>query len=224
MIRHSLMDARCQYEIARAIVKKAGLNPEDVYLTPSTLRLELQLLTTKAQYIFGVTTVNNGPAGTLFNTEVRLNQQDSFITSEIQLALGEPSSTTDATWPDHFYPSPAVFSGAGEAAALEVVYKSQLKITVNNKVVMPTLHTGRFRNVPFAQQVAAAANQNGIARDQADHSVDGMMVEVPSVVLIGSSNNLVEIDFPNAPAAVGANTRLVLMFHGLLAQNSTIIT
>jgi hypothetical protein len=224
MIRHSVMDDRIQYEIARAIVKKAGLNPDDVYLTPSTLRFELQLLTTKAQYIFGITTVNNGPAGSLFNTEVRLNQQDSFITSYLQLAIGEPSSAIDATWPDHFYPSPAVFAGVGESSALEIVYKSQLKITVNNKVVLPTLHTGRFRNVPFAQQVAAAANQNGIARDMADHSADGMLTEVPSIVLIGSSNNLVEIDMPNAPAVVGANTRIVLMAHGLLAQNSTIIT
>ena len=219
-----MMDARLQYEMARAIVKKAGLDPEVVQLTQSTIRLEQALSTTNTMYTFGVLVNDNGPAGTKFASEIRLNQQDSLIVSEIGVYLGEAPSVTSSQYQDHTYPSPAVFSTSTEAAGLELIYKSQLKITVNNKVLIPSLQLGRFRLVPQSQQVAAATNQNGIAYDQVDMSSDGLMINAPSIVLIGSSNNLVQVQLPSALPAVGTSTRLILEFRGLLAINSTIIT
>lgn len=222
--RNSMMDARLQYEMAQKIVIAAGLDPKTVQLTQSTVRLEQALSISNTMYTFAVTNVDNGPAGTKFPSEIRLNQQDSLIVSEIGVYLGEAPSATSSQYADHTYPSPAVFSTANEASGLELIYKSQLKITVNNKVLIPSLQLGRFRLVPQSQQVAAAANQNGIANDQVNMTSDGIMINAPSIVLIGSSNNLVQVQIPSALPAVGTSTRLILEFRGLLAINSTIIT
>lgn len=218
------MDMRLIYKEAVEICQKAGVNPHDAGLTDSCLRLEQQLLTTKTQYQFAVLTNNNGPSNTLFNTEVRLNQQDSFISYALNFYLGEPASATDTTFIDYTYPSPTVFATVGETAALGTVYKSYMKITINNVVKIPTLHMGRFWFVPATQKATAAANQNGIFDDTRDGSTDGSMMLTGLLTFIGSKNNLIEFFMPSALAAVGANTRMIQEWRGLLAQNSTIIT
>lgn len=225
--RISQMDARLVYQTGQAIVQKAGLSLSVVFLTQSTLRFEQLLILNRTQYIWGVLTSdlgsNNLPPT---NTEVRLRQQDSFITSNVAFRLGEPLTAVDATYVDTTYPSPAIFVAAGEAAALEVLYKGQIKLTVNGTVIVPTLHTGRFRRVPYAQKVAAAANQNGIAYDSIDQATDGIMICEPNLVLIGSKGNLLETSYPAGVTVIAAAgfTRMIFEFRGLLAQNSTIIT
>lgn len=215
--------ARMEYQNALKIVSDAGLDPAKVKLTQNTIRLEQQLSLTKSVYQFAVLDNNNGPSGTLFNTEVRLTQQDSHITSQISVFLGSPASAVDTTFIDCTYPSPAVFAGAGVAAAYETIYKSKLKITVNNDVKVTGLHLGRFRSVPQSQRVVAAANQNGIARDQVDMSTDSGMSNQPNVILVGSKGTIIEVFLPAALTAVGAFDRLIIEFRGHLAQNSTII-
>jgi hypothetical protein len=221
------MDARLVYMTGQGIVTKAGLLLATVYLTQSTLRLEQALIIGRTQYTFGVLTSDLGSANSQpTTTEVRLRQQDSFITSNIAFRLGEPSSLSDATYVDTSYPSPAIFNAAGEAAALEILYKGQLKATINGTVVIPTLHMGRFRFVPVTQKVTAAANQNGIAYDAMDNSSDGVMIMEPNVVLIGSKGNIIEINLPSGVTVIGTAgfTRMIQEYRGLLAQNSTIIT
>lgn len=218
------MDMRLIYKEAVQICTSANVDPKAAGLTDSTLRLEQQLALNKSQYTFPVTTVSNGPANTLFNTEVRLNQQDSFISYALQMYLGEPASLLDATYIDYTYPSPTVFVTGGEPAALETLYKAYMKVTVNNVVKIPTLHMGRLYFVPFAQKATAAANQNGIANDTRDGSTDGGMLLSGLLTFIGSKNNLIEVNLPAALAVVGTFTRIILEWRGLLAQNSTIIT
>ena len=215
---------RLIYKEAVDICTKAGVNPYNAGLTDSTLRLEQQLLTTKSNYQFAVLVNDNGPSGTKFNTEVRLNQQDSFIAYQLNFFIGEPSSSSDATFIDYTYPSPTVFATAGEAAALGTLYKGSLRIVINNVVKVPTLHMGRFYFVPQSQKATAAANQNGIAADQRDGSTDGSMVLTGLLTFIGSKNNEILLGLPATMAAIGANTRAILEWRGLLAQNSTIIT
>jgi hypothetical protein len=176
----------------------------------------------KTQYTWGVLVNNNGPAGTQFPTEVRLNQQDVFITSELCYFIAAAASDTDAAIIPHTYPSPVVF--AGHSANYELLYNGQLMITVNNRVITPTLFTSRFRVVPQSQQATAAANQNGIAQDQIDMSTDGSMPTGPSFLLIGSKNNLIQMTIPAGLTAVGTSDRIILEFRGHLAQNATIIT
>jgi hypothetical protein len=224
--RISQMDARLVYKTGCDIVTKAGLSLTTVMLTQSTLRLEQPLIVGRTQYTFGVLTSDLGSNNTQpTNTEVRLRQQDSFITSNIAYRLAEPASLSDTTYVDSTYPSPAIFNAAGEAAALETLYKAQLKITVNGTVVVPTLHLGRFRKVPVTQKVTAAANQNGIAYDAYDGATDGIMICEPNIVLIGSKGNIIETNMPSGVTVIGTAgfTRHLFEFRGLLAQNSTII-
>lgn len=225
-VRTDQLSARAVYLNALQICRDAKVDPVAAALTQSTLRSEILLSTGQTHYQFGVTVLdpgynNNGA----FNTEIRLGQQNSFIVSQIAFFLAEPASATDASYIDYAYPNPSVFSASNEAQALWTLYKSYLKITVNNVVKVPSLHLGRFSNVPQSQKVAAAANQNGIGNDQRDGSTDATMVCEPNLVLIGSKANLVELFMPAALAAVGTGgfTRAIIEWRGILAQNSTII-
>lgn len=225
--RLSSMDARLVYMTGCGIVQKAGLSLTTVKLTQSTLRLEQALIVGRTQYTFGVLTSDLGSNNSQpTNTEVRLRQQDSFITSNLAYRLAEPASVADTTYVDTTYPSPTIFAAAGEAAALETLYKGQLRVTVNGEVILPTLHMGRFRFVPTTQKQTGAANANAIAYDAIDNSSDGVMIMEPNLVLIGSKGNIIEINLPTGVAVIGTAgfTRHVQEYRGLLAQNSTIIT
>jgi hypothetical protein len=225
--RISQMDARLVYKTGCDIVLKAKLSLDVVMLTQSTLRLEQALILGRTQYTFGVLTSDLGSANSQpTNTEVRLKQQDSFITSNIAYRLAEPSSVSDTTYIDCTYPSPTIFNASGEAAALETLFKGQLRVTVNGVVVLPTLHMGRFRLAPVTQKQTGAANANAIAYDAINGATDGIMICEPNIVLIGSKGNIIEINLPVGVAVIGTSgfTRHILEWRGLLAQNSTIIT
>jgi hypothetical protein len=221
---NSQANARLVFENAQRIITGAKLTLDVTKLTNSDLRLEQQAATNKTQYQFPVLVNNNGPANTLFNTEIRLNQQDSFVASAWGFFISKPSSATDATYILHTYPSPLTFSTTGVAAAAETLYNSIFQISVNNDIVMPVMSTRRFRAVPQSQAVAAAANQNGVAYDQIDLSSDGFMVVEPLILFIGSKNTVITLSLPAAMAVVETNQRLHVIFEGVLAQNSTIIT
>lgn len=222
---NSSINTRLVYQNALGLLRQYGIDPNSAKLTQSDLVLE-QALTTNTLMTFAILNNNNGPSGTQFNTEVRLTQQDSFIVAQMGLFIGVPASATDASIIWHTYPSPAIFTAAGSPLAMETIYNSKLKITVNNDVVMPVYHLGKHRAVPQSQQVAATANQNGIAQDQIDMSSDGFMAIEPNILLIGSKNSIIELFMPSAiaSAAITANTRVRLWFRGLLAQNSTSLT
>lgn len=227
--QNSTVNSRLVFENASLMLADAGLNIQDSVLTQSDLILEQQLATGLTQYQFPVLNNQNGPSNTLFNTEIRLNQQDSFVASAWGAFLLKAATPVDATMIAHTYPSPAVFSGGGVAAALETIYNSYCKITVNNQVILPVWHLSRHRSVPQSQQVAAAAGvYPGIAQDQIDLSSDGFYPMEPNVVFIGSKNYVIQVILPAALAAVdGTGTpsdRLRLHYRGVLAQNSTIIT
>jgi len=221
---NSTINARYVYENARNIMTAAGVDATDAVLTQSDLRLEQQMATNKTIYQFAILDNNNGPSGTLFNTEIRLTQQDAFVAAAWGFYLGKPASAVDATFILHTYPSPAVFSTSGVAAAAETLYNSRIAIMVNNKNILPVVSTRRFRMVPQSQQVAAATNQNGIAQDQIDMSSDGMVPAEPNLVLIGSKGTIITLQLPAALAVVETFQRSALMFEGVLAQNVTVIT
>jgi hypothetical protein len=222
-LQNSQINARMIFQNALQVIKDANLTLDVTKCTISTLRLEQQIVTTRTSYQFPVLSNNNGPAGTLFNTEIRLNQQDSFVCAIWGFFLAAPASLIDTTFQLHTYPSPLTFT-AGSAAAAETLYNSIIQISISNTIVLPVLSTARFRAVPQSQQVAAAANQNGIAYDQIDTSSDGQIPVEPNVLFIGSKNTLINLTLPAALAAVMAFQRGVMLFSGVLAQNSTIIT
>jgi hypothetical protein len=227
--QNSSVNSRLVFENAASIMQGAGLNLNDAILTQSDLVLEQLLAVGLTSYTFPVLQNDISPNGAQrFNTEIRLTQQDSFVASSCGMFLIRAATPVDATLIAHTYPSPAVFSGAGVAAALETLYNSYMKIVVNNQVIVPVWHLSRHRMVPQSQQVAAGANQNGIAQDQIDLSSDGFFPMEPNVIIIGSKGTVITITLPQALAAVdGTGTpsdRVRLHFRGVLGQNTTIIT
>ena len=216
--------ARMLYAQALDLVVLSGLSPTATKLTQSDIVLEQQLFVNITNYTFPVLNNVQAPSGSLFNTEIRLTQQDSLIVGAWGFFLLEPSSASDATFVPHTYPNPAVFSTGGEAAALMTCYNSPCQVKVNNDVVYPVWHLSRNYLVPQSQKVAAAANQNGIGNDQIDLSSDGFFPVEPNLVLVGSKGYVVTMNLVAALAAVGSFTRARIHYRGLLAQNSTIIT
>jgi hypothetical protein len=217
--------ARMLYENAAKICTDAGLDLKVVKLTQSDLVLEQQI-NTLTNYTFAILQNDNGPAGTLFNTELRLVQQDSLIAGAWGFFLLEPLAVNDATLIAHTYPNPVAFAAGGEALALETLYNSVTKITVNKDVVGFNWHMSRHRLVPQSQKATAAANQNGIGNDQIDLSSDGFFPVEPNIIFIGSKGSLIELKLPAPVAVIGAAgfTRMRMHYRGLLAQNSTIIS
>lgn len=218
--------ARLVYENALAIVIAAGLDPAVVKLTQSDLILEQQLFVNNNQYQFPVLNNQSGPAGgSIFNTEIRLNQQDSFIVSSWGFFLLKPTSATDATFVAQTYGNPQVFTTANAASAAETLYNSYAKIAVNNDIVFPIWHLSRNRLVPQTQQAPLIAGvANAIPYSQIDLSSDGFMPVEPNLVIIGSKNTVITITLPATLAAVETFERARIHFRGLLVQNSTIIT
>ena len=226
MNQQSTVNARFVYENALKICAEFNINVQNAVLTMSDLILEQQLSTTLTQYTFPVLTNDNGPSGTRFNTEQRLQQQDVFIASSWGIFLAEPTAVNDATFIVHTYPNPVAFANGGESAALEIIYNSYCKIAVNNTVILPYWSLSRHRFVPQTQKTTAAANVNGNAYDQIDLSQDGFHPVEPNILFVGSKGYQIQVILPEGLAAIGAAgfTRLRIHYRGVLAQNATIIT
>jgi hypothetical protein len=224
MNQQSTVNARFVYENALKVCAEFNINVANAVLTMSDIILEQALSTTLTQYTFPVLSNDNGPSGTRFNTEQRLQQQDVFIASSWGVFLEEPTSASDASYILHTYPNPVAFSTTGEAAALEVIYNSYCKIAVNNTVILPYWSLSRHRYVPQTQKTTAAANVNGNANDQIDLSQDGFHPVEPNILFVGSKGYQIQVILPEGLAALGDFTRLRIHYRGVLAQNSTIIT
>jgi hypothetical protein len=225
MNQQSTVNARYVYENALKILASFNISAASAKLTQSDLILEQQLLTTLTAYIFPVLTNDNGPSGSRFNTEIRLTQQDTFIASSWGFFLLNPASTTDATFIAQTYPNAQVFTTGGLSAALEVLYNSICKITVNNDVILPVWSLSRHRYVPQTQQTPTITGvENGNPYAQIDLSQDGFLPVEPNILFVGSKGYQVQMILPSALTVASANMRARIHYRGLLAQNTTIIT
>lgn len=226
MNTQNTVTARLVYESGLKMVQTAGLDPDQAKLTQSDLVLEQQLLTTSTLYQFPVLNNQNGNQGnTIFNTEVRLNQQDVFVSSAWGFFIMKPTSATDTTFVAQTYPNPQVFTTGGVSAAAETLYNSIAQIKVNNDVVYPVWHLSRHRMVPQTQQAPLIAGvENAIPYSQIDLSSDGFFPMEPNLYIIGSKNTVITGQLPANLSAVETFMRARMHFRGLLAQNATIIT
>jgi hypothetical protein len=64
----------------------------------------------------------------------------------------------------------------------------------------------------------------GSPGDQVRGAEDGMVTMEPNILLVGSKGYLPEIVLKSALASAAANLRAVLIFRGVLAQNSTSVS
>ena len=216
------MNQRLVYRNAYRAMQRAGVNPAQAVLSQSYLRLERVAATGVTNYQFGVL-VNDQPGGsTIRPSEQRLNLQDSFFVSSIQLFVYNTTNATDTDAVFRTYPNPRVFSTAGADKALYQLYNGVLSLTVNNRVITPSWDLYRHLNVPQTQQTTAPVAA-GISLDQIEGNNYGEYACEPNWVLIGSKNNNLTINLPNAISTLQASstTVITLMLRGVLAQNST---
>jgi hypothetical protein len=224
MTQQNTVNSRLVYENAKKNLEMAQVSTAHAKLTQSFLRLENQLTTTATKFVFPVLNNQNNAAGTIFNTEQRLNQQDSFVGAMWGVFLSKPSSNTDATFILHTYPNAQVFTTANVASAAETIYNSFFQLSVNNDIILPAWDVSRHRSVPFTQAGVGITAQTIFPIDQIDLGSEGFYPVEPNIVFIGSKNSVLTLLMPAALAAVETFQRISVIFRGVLAQNSTIIT
>jgi len=229
------VSARMSFDIAKNVLYKAWIESfgndaracqnwvDGRKLSQSEIRCEVTLNTTNTNFTFGVTQGQPNTTNVQFPTEKRLNLQDSLIVAEYGIFVGLPASNTDTNWPLKTYGNPNVFTTAGSFAALDGAFYAAggFQMTVNNDTIIP--YRGLFNHYyrPQTQQIAAIAV--GAVGDQLRGAEDAMITQEPNLLLVGSKNYVPQLVLPAALAAVTAGTRAVLIFRGVLAQNSTVI-
>lgn len=191
-------------------------------LSQHEVRLEVGLNTINNRFVFGVTPNQSNTTGVIFPTENRLMLQDSLIVSEYGIFTAQASSTTDATFTLNTYGNTQVFAAA-DAAALDGTFYSNgyFNTKVNNDVVIP--YRGLFNHWYKPQTQQTAPIGAGSPKDQLRGAEDAFVTQEPNLLLIGSKNYVPEIVLPAALASAAPNLRAVLIYRGVLAQNSTVI-
>jgi hypothetical protein len=216
------LGSRMAYDKAKEAINNAGFSAGQAVLSQGYIRTEVALSTTKTSYQFPIL-VNDNINGTSFNTSNLLNLQDAFYVSSFGLFFAKPSSSTDTTFQLVTYPNANIFSTANTASSLYTWYNSSLQLVVNNRQIIPSYDLYRHYSVP-QQQTTSNADYLSSAisyKDQQDGGVSGFYPVEPGWVLVGSKNNTLTVNLPQAMTAVESNSRAILVFRGHLAQNVT---
>lgn len=208
----SQIGQRLVFQNAKAAIKRAGLSSASAVLSQSYLRFEAPLSTGTTNYKFDV--LVNESVNPSYTTQFKLNLQDAFVASEIGIFVAKPSSATDTTFQLCTYPNSVIFSGAGTAAALYTLYQGNLQLLVNQRQILTGWDAYRHYSVPQTQDSATTI-------DQQDGSASGFFPVEPNIVFVGSKKNDLTLNLPAALAAVEANSRVVVIMRGILAQSVT---
>lgn len=224
--------ARMSFDIARQLLYDAWIETfrfdaascmkwvNDRKLSQHEIRLEVELNTTNNRFVFGMTANQSNSTNVIFPTENRLTLQDTLIASEYAIYVAQPSSRTDTSFTLQTYGNTQVFAAA-DAAALDGTFYSNgfLTTKVNNDVIIP--YRGLFNHWYKPQTQQTAALGPGAPKDQLRGAEDGFVTQEPNLLLVGSKNYQPEIVLPGAMASAASFLRAILIYRGVLAQNST---
>jgi hypothetical protein len=215
------MGQRMVFENAKALINSLGYSAAHAKLTQSFLRSEVALSTSVANYHIPVL-VNDTQNGSVRVNEKRLNLQDIFITTEIDILIGIGAATaTDAKL--YSYPNPNVFSTSGAAAALYSLYNGYLNLTINNEQLLPAWSVLRHLFVPQTQGGVGITAQTIFPIDQINFGEDAAYPVEPGIVMNGAANINLNLTANGAPAAIQANSFICVIQRGILCQNVTTV-
>jgi hypothetical protein len=190
-------------------------------LSQGEIRLEVELNTTNNSFVFGVTPNQVNSSNVTFITETRLNLQDSLIANEYGIFVCKPASRTDTGFLLRTYGNTQDFPTGASALDSTFYSNGSFQVKCNNDVVVPYRGLLNHWYKPQTQQTAALGAAS--PGDQIRGAEDGFITDEPNILLIGSKNYVPVINLVSNLAAVDANTRAVLIFRGINAQNSTVI-
>jgi|SRR5690606_11943644 len=193
---------------------------DSLKFSQTEIRLEVGLTTNATQFKFALTGNQQNSSGLVFLTENRLDLQDSFICNEYGVFVAQTSGQNDTAFKLRTYGNLDTFAAA-DAAALDSTFYSNgaLRILCNKDVIMP--YRGLFNHWYKPQTQQTAALGVGSPDDQIRGAEDGMITCEPNILLIGSKGYDISIDLKTNLASAAANLRAVIIFRGILAQNST---
>lgn len=221
MSKFTTLGQREIFDNARALLSVNGYNVVQAKLTQSQLRSEAAMSASVTRFHMPIL-INDSQNGNAFNTEKRLQLQDVFIVSAIALAVAKPASATDGMFDLFTYGNSTVFSASNTAASVKGAYANgNLSMIVDNDQVLPYLPTNLLYRAPITQQGANVGyTTSGVnLTDSRDGSNDGIFQIEPNFILSGNAQIDVSLNLPAALTAVETNSRFVLLFYGLLAQN-----
>lgn len=190
-------------------------------LSQSEIRLEVELNTNNNIFSFGVTPQQNNSTNVVFKTENRLNLQDTLVVSEYGIYVGRPSSQTAADFQLRTYGNTIDFPTGAAELDTKFFNNAYFQIKANNDVIIP--YRGLFNHLYRGQTQETAPLGAGSPDDQIRGAEDGQITMEPNMLLIGSKNYVPQIVLPTNLTAVDTFTRAVIIFRGILAQNSTVV-
>jgi hypothetical protein len=217
---------------------KGGIMKEAGYKMPTTLsrsklRFEFNLSNsnTAMQTVFtaGVNSAVSMASSPANATELILMRNNNFHAFAMRVTLEKQVSATPGisvprTWPDlNDFPDvagPPAFTNAH----LYLVYKGLFALTVDSKVVIPSMSLAPFLNIPIAQGKPAAANLQNYIQSQFNEEMGAQALE-PLVHILGNKTNVGALTFPQITSlawesqTAGQSHNLVLEFEGFLADN-----
>lgn len=164
--------------------------------------------------------------------ERRLNITDRFSVKDMAICVSKAGTTVVATQAEisvstpSTYPNLNVFAGAGEAAALQMVYNGFASITIDSTVYYQAYDLRRFYRVPTSQigtAVSSIAVQGVLNNDGWDNLNYCFSPVSTDFEFSGSGNNQLSVTVPQSGAITTAGTNsqnfLWWIFRGFLIQN-----
>jgi hypothetical protein len=214
------MGLRLVFENAKNLVNQIGYDTSSAVITQSYLRSEFLLATTTANYNVPIT-INDTRNGAPTVREQRLNLQDLFVVSSIQVFATVGASTASNT-AVITYNDARTLSTTTSFTDLLSVYNGKMSLVANNQQILPAWDILKHYFapqqqggiLPFTGATVLPVNQLSAA-DDVTYPVE------PNIVLNGAANYQCQISLPVAPAAVTTNTYIVVKWNGLLLQNCT---
>lgn len=214
-----ILQERALRELAIDAFTRNGYDVNGASLTKATLRQELDIVAGNAQYVFDFKRANQAIQGL---ERLRLDSS-VYAAYGIRFGLVRQTLTAVASSQEYTFPNPNVFSGAGEADALEAFYNQSVQGQVQNSAnVLSQFPTKLFRYVPIAQegQVNAAYVDSSTADATFATAKDGYhwdtITRSPGAVLIVDGQEQIQfaLNGPAIPAAAvagGGNFNRVFM-------------
>lgn len=212
MIFTNSIGERMQYENALKSLKgNSNISQtalDNCVLTQSYLRSIVALNNTQNRFQLPVLSNQTGSGVAVRPDEQRLNQQDAFYVSKINVYIFNSSGYN---WVPKTYPSTAAFTTG--AASLYALYNGKISIEINNSTIVPGYPMLNFMQIPQTQFTAATNSPV----DQFDGTLQ--LPWEPNVCFVGTFNTLINVVLPVNIATIDANTYLVVQCQGVLAQN-----
>lgn len=218
----SQLGLRQLYENAKRNLAEAGLSHSEIgnaVLSLSEIRLEQQLNTTQNVFTFPILDNASGAAA-IRPTEKRLAQQDAFFCHSIGIYIAKAVSAADTAFMLETYPNIVTFPVAGVVPApLNTFYNGRLNININKSDIVVDFPVFDFMQIPQTQRIATATPA---VASQFDPSQVALWD--PTINFIGTKSSKINVTMPSNISAIDTFVYAVIKFHGILAQNVTVMS